>query len=211
MTADWSDPAPDRPIPLLAAWLDDLRAHVPEGSRGGPRAARAARLLKVAATTPGVHLASAYRLGHAARGRLGLPGRAIGAALFWAGRHLYGCSIAPTARLYGGLVMPHPQGIVVGGGVVVGPRAWIFQNVTIGGTPGREGLPRVGADARIYPGAVIAGPVAIGDGCVVGANAVVVRDLPPRTLARAPAPSLAEIDRPADGREGRTPEGATHP
>jgi serine acetyltransferase len=49
------------------------------------------------------------------------------------------------------------------------------------------GMPRVGADARIYSGAVIAGPIAVGDNVMIGANAVVTRDIPPRTLVR-PAP-----------------------
>lgn len=60
----------------------------------------------------------------------------------------------------------------------IGPNAWIFQNVTIGGRPGKAGGPRIGADARIYAGAVIAGPIQLGEGVVVGANAVVARDVP---------------------------------
>ena len=65
-----------------------------------------------------------------------------------------GSAGTPTAasstplRLHGGLILPHPQGIVVGPGVVLGPRAWIFQNVTIGGRTGKVGTARVGADAR---------------------------------------------------------------
>ena len=46
------------------------------------------------------------------------------------------------------MILPHPQGIVIGAGVVVGPRAWIFQNVTIGGGPGKIGVPVIGADGR---------------------------------------------------------------
>jgi serine O-acetyltransferase len=128
-----------------------------------------------------------YRAANAARARLGPPGRLIAAAIFWATRHGYGCSIAATSRLHGGLILPHPQGIVVGANVEVGPRAWIFQNVTIGGTPGRAGAPRAGADARFYAGAVVAGPVRLGDDVVVGANAVVTRDVPSGRVVR-PAP-----------------------
>jgi serine O-acetyltransferase len=110
----------------------------------------------------------------------------IATLFFTFARHFYGCSISPAALLHGGLVLPHPQGIVIGPGVVVGPRAWIFQNVTIGGAPGRSGAPVIGTDARIYPGAVLSGPISVGWNVVVGANAVVVRDIPARSLARSP-------------------------
>ena len=87
----------------------------------------------------------------------------------------------------GGLIFPHPQGIVIGGGTVVGPRAWIYQNATIGGAPGKPGLPHVGADARIYAGAVLTGPILVGDNVLIGANAVVHRDVPSRTAVRSAA------------------------
>ncbi len=105
---------------------------------------------------------------------------------FWIGRHWYGCAIAPSARLHGGLILPHPQGIVIGAGTVVGPHSWIFQNVTLGGGIGKTGMPHVGCEARIYTGAVIAGPVRVGDRVVVSANAVVSRDVPDRAKVRTP-------------------------
>ena len=116
------------------------------------------------------------------------------------GRHWYGCALASTARLHGGLVLPHPHGIVVGGGAVVGPRAWIFQHVTIGGAPGRVGMPHIGADARLYAGAVVTGPVRVGDGVTIGANAVVHRDVPARTAVRPPEMRLSPSrpDEPAE-------------
>jgi serine O-acetyltransferase len=113
--------------------------------------------------------------------------------LSWTIRHAYSCSIAPTARLGGGLILPHPVGIVIGPGVEVGPRAWIFQHSTLGGSPGREGMPRVGPDARIYPGAVLAGPIEVGANVVIGANAVVTVDVPDRTLVRSPSPAFSPI------------------
>lgn len=176
----------DPPIRLLSSLLDDVRAHLPESGRSG---LGPAVWLRIAATSPGFRLTATYRLGHSARGRLGFAGRGIASFLFGWGRHRYGCSIDPTARIEGGLILPHPLGIVVGPGARVGPRAWIFQNVTIGGSPGREGMPRIGGDARIFAGAVIAGPVEVGEGAVIGANAVVSRDIPPRSIAR-PSPIL---------------------
>jgi len=117
--------------------------------------------------------------------RAGLLGRVLGGVLFWWNRHFHGCTIAPTARLHGGVILPHPQGIVIGAEVVVGPRAWIFQNVTIGGAPGKTGVPAIGADVRIFSGAVISGPITLGDNVMIGANAVVLRDVPDRTLVQS--------------------------
>ena len=181
------------PIPLVKALRDDVRAHIPAGLDGESRLRRSIRVVGVVALSSGFHLTAIHRLSHTIRSRWGPVGRPAVAALFWVGRHLYGCSIAPTARIGGGLILPHPQGIVVGAGASIGPRAWIFQNVTVGGAPGREGLPEVGSDARIYAGAVLSGPIRLGDRVVVGANAVVARDIPSMTVARAPAADLAPI------------------
>ena len=188
--AEWREPEAAR-VPFWPSVVADLTAHVAPDHRPRAAAARAAMLLRVALTSAGFRAVLLYRLGHAARGRWGPVGRIVAAALFWGGRHWYGCSLASTARLYGGLVLPHPHGIVVGGGAVVGPRAWIFQHVTIGGAQDRPGMPRIGADARLYAGAVVTGPVRLGDAVTVGANAVVHRDVPARTTVRPPEMHLS--------------------
>jgi serine acetyltransferase len=143
--------------------------------------------LLTAVRSAGFHATLAYRLSHTLQGRLGPPGRLAAAFISWCACRLYRCAIAPAARLHGGLILPHPQGIVVDAGTVVGPRAWIFQNVTLGGAPEKVGLPRVGADARIFSGAVLSGPVTVGDNVVIGANAVVHRDVPSRSIVRVAA------------------------
>lgn len=171
-------------VPLWRSLRCDVLAHIPLDRRPASRAGVAALVLRVALRSSGFRCGAAYRVAHTAR-CLGMPGRIVAAALFWWCRHWYGCAIAPTARIHGGLILPHPQGIVIGPGVVVGSRAWIFQNVTIGGAPGRAGVPRVGADARVYAGAVITGPVVVGDNVMVGANAVVSSHVPDRMLVRA--------------------------
>jgi carbonic anhydrase/acetyltransferase-like protein (isoleucine patch superfamily) len=66
-----------------------------------------------------------------------------------------------------------------------GERTWIFQNVTIGGSPGKNGLPTIGNDCRIFTGAVIVGPIEIGEGVTIGANAVVASSVPARTLVKS--------------------------
>lgn len=168
-------------IPFWTSIREDLDAH---GSTGW---------IAVVVGSSGFHVAMLYRCSSLARTRGGWLGRLIAAILFWFLRHAYGCSIAPTATIGGGLILPHPQGIVIGPGVSVGPRAWIFQNATIGGSPGRAGLPTIGRDARIFPGAVIAGPIRVGDNVVIGANAVVLEDVPDQMLVRSPTAEMGQI------------------
>jgi serine acetyltransferase len=186
----WADPDPDRPVPFWASLRRDLDAHVPPELRAAPRMTRLARDAAIAVRSSGFHVALLYRAAHHLGLRLGMPGRLLAALLSWWVRHWYGCTIAWSARLHGGLILPHPQGIVIGGGTIIGPRGYVFQNVTIGGAPGVPGLPRIGADARIFPGAVIAGPITLGDQVMVGACTVVVRDVPSRTLVRSRPPDL---------------------
>jgi serine O-acetyltransferase len=189
----WVDPAPHRPLPFWASAREDVIAHIPldqrQRSRWGWALATAAVILR----SSGFHLTICYRLAHTLYHRAGLFGRVASGLLFWWGRHFYGCSIVSTARLHGGLILPHPQGIVVGSGVVLGPRGWIFQNATIGGAPAIAGLPKIGADARIYTGAVLAGPITVGDDVTVGANAVINRDVPSRTAVRCPPAQLRPL------------------
>lgn len=175
----------DRPLPFWSSLRQDVVAHVPPERRPAARWVR--WTLAVALRSSGFRMVLTYRLAHTLRHRLGLLGRLPSAWLFWFGRHFYGCSLAPTARLHGGLCLPHPQGIVIGPDVELGPRGWVLQNVTIGGAPGKAGMPCIGADARLFAGAVLVGPITIGDGVTVGANAVVSRDVPSGATVR-PAP-----------------------
>lgn len=82
-----------------------------------------------------------------------------------------------ASGLAGGLVLPHPTGVVVHPDSVVGPNCALFQQVTLGIGP-RPGAPRLGGSIEVGPGAKILGGVVIGDGALIGANAVVVDDVP---------------------------------
>jgi serine O-acetyltransferase len=190
---DWVDPAPDRPVPFRESIELDFLVHFPPELRGGSTAVRIWRRSLVAVRSSGFHVTFLHRVAHQCHHRLGFPGKALAAVIFWTLRHAYGCSIASTARLHGGIVLPHPQNIVIGAGAVVGPCAYIFQNVTIGGVPGRVGMPRIGRDARIYAGAVVVGPIAVGDNVMIGANAVVVGDVASRQLVRCPAAEVTPL------------------
>jgi serine acetyltransferase len=183
----------DRPLPFWACVLDDLIAHIPPDQRQRSPWSWVLVTVRIMARSSGFHATLCYRVAHSLHHRVGVLGRALSGVLFWCNRHLYGCSIAPTARLHGGLVLPHPQGIVVGRDVVMGPRAWIFQNATLGGAPGVEGMPKVGADARIFAGAVLAGPIRVGDHVLVGANAVIYRDVSSYAAVRCPPSEFSPL------------------
>lgn len=81
------------------------------------------------------------------------------------------------------LYLPHPYGIVVHAWARIGDRVTIYQNVTLGETNTRPGVPTLGDDVLVGAGAVLLGPITVGDGAVVGANAVVTDDVPAGGLA----------------------------
>jgi serine O-acetyltransferase len=87
-----------------------------------------------------------------------------------------------AARIAGGLMIPHPTGVVVHPEAIIGPNCLIFQQVTIGTGP-KPGVPRLGGHVDVGPGAKILGGVTIGDHAVIGANAVVLSDVPPGAVA----------------------------
>jgi serine acetyltransferase len=77
------------------------------------------------------------------------------------------------------IIMPHPYGIVIHSKTQVGQRVVIMQQVTLGGRQfGNNEAPVVEDDVYIGAGAKVLGNVRIGRGAVIGANAVVTRDVP---------------------------------
>ncbi len=88
-----------------------------------------------------------------------------------------GADIPLNGDLGGGLLIPHPNGIVIHPKAIVGVNCLIHQQVTIG-IGGRPGLPRIGGHVDIGAGAKILGGVVVGDHARIGANAVVTRDVP---------------------------------
>jgi len=94
----------------------------------------------------------------------------------------FGCYISPKSNIHRSVSFPHPVGVVIGDGVVVGANCVIYQGVTLGAArkgEGSKGLyPKLGDSVVIYSGAVIVGDVQIGSGATVGANSVVLNDVP---------------------------------
>ncbi len=107
-------------------------------------------------------------------------------------RWMTGIEIHPGAQLGARLVIDHGIGVVIGETAVIGDDCIIFHGVTLGGMkfdPIKR-HPTVGNKVLIGTGAKILGPITIGDGAKIGANAVVTKDVPPGAMAVAP---LSEI------------------
>jgi len=104
---------------------------------------------------------------------------------------LNGIEISPDAELGPGLVLQHTLGTVVGKGVKAGRNLTLYQNVTLGakGDPRDRGnYPVIGDNVTVFPGAVVVGPIRIGNDVQIGANSVVIHDVPDgAVVAGAPA------------------------
>ncbi len=87
-----------------------------------------------------------------------------------------------TWTVGGGLELPHPNGVVIHPDAQLGPNCRLFQQVTLGTGP-RPGLPVLGTNVDIGAGAKILGGVHLGDFAVIGANAVVITDIPAGAVA----------------------------
>jgi serine O-acetyltransferase len=85
-----------------------------------------------------------------------------------------GADIPINCQIGGGLIIPHPNGIVIHPGAVIGPNCLLFQQVTIGASD--DGIPTIGGHVDIGAGAKVLGPINIGDHVRIGANAVVLHD-----------------------------------
>lgn len=83
-----------------------------------------------------------------------------------------------TDDIGGGLGMPHPFNIVIGGEVRVGPGCTLMHGVTI-----QHGAREIGRGAVLANGATVLRGASVGEGCLVGTASVVRGDLPPRTVA----------------------------
>ena len=95
----------------------------------------------------------------------------------------FACDITPSCKL-GNVVFRHPTGIVIGGGAVLADGVIIHQNVTFGALrfdeKEKRGIPCqqiVGQDTIIGCGAKVLGDITIGKNCIIGANAVVTKDV----------------------------------
>lgn len=100
---------------------------------------------------------------------------------FWS--VITGAEIDLRCQIGGGLLLPHPNGIVIHPDAIIGNNCLIFQQVTIG-TNGKSPIPPIISDhVDIGAGAKILGDITIGYLAKIGANAVVTKDVPARSTA----------------------------
>jgi serine O-acetyltransferase len=98
------------------------------------------------------------------------------------------CEFSAYANIGPGLHIPHPIGIVVGA-VTAGPNLTVLQNASLAlknrrlSDKDRSNYPHLGANVTIGPSASVLGRIFIGDGVLIGANAVVLKDVPPGCCA----------------------------
>lgn len=156
--------------------LEDLRA----AHRQDPSARS---LIEIALGYPGVHAVWIHRLSHRLWQSPGL--RLPARLLSQASRFLTGIEIHPGARLGRRLFIDHGMGVVIGETAEVGDDVLLFHGVTLGGRSMRKGKrhPTLGDHVTVGAGAKILGPVSIGANAQIGANAVVITDVPADHLA----------------------------
>ncbi len=93
----------------------------------------------------------------------------------------YNCIISGRANIKSIIKFPHPVGIIIGKDVNVGKGVTIYQNVTLGQNHDR--CPSIGNNVTIYAGAKIVGNIKVGNNAIIGANAVVINDVPDDCIA----------------------------
>src|SRR5947209_7110522 len=168
-----TEPTPEGIRGDLARLFSDQGTH-----EGRPSPARA---LERVMTRPGPMAVAIYRLSH----RLWLRGHETLAEVLWRINYfLTGADIHPGAEIGGGFRLTHTSGVVIGKGVKVGRNVTMLHGVTLGGSAKgwfdgtfADGFPVIGDDTEIMAGAKVLGPIEVGRGCFIGANAVLAKDL----------------------------------
>lgn len=108
--------------------------------------------------------------------------------MFWSA--VTGADIPLGSQIGGGLLLPHPQGVVIHPHAEIGPNCLIFQQVTVGAT--ERGVPRIGGHVDIGAGAKLLGPIQVGDHARIGANSLVIKNVAPWQTVVAPAAATLE-------------------
>ena len=162
-------------------------------------AARGVGPAEILATWPGVQALLAHRVAHAMH-RAGLPIVPRTMATFV--RAATGVEIHPAAHIGPGLFIDHGSGVVIGETAQIGEDVTLYQGVTLGGTGFATGKrhPTIEDNVTIGSGAKLLGPITIGHGAKIGANSVVIHDVPANATVVGNPGHPVRV-------EGRRPEG----
>ena len=140
-------------------------------------AARDVGRIEILLTYGGVQALLAHRVAHALH-ETGVP--LAPRFLANATRVATGVEIHPAARIGDGPFIDHGTGVVIGETAQIGDNVTLYQGVTLGGTGFQRGKrhPTVGHDVVVGSGAKLLGPIDVGDRAKIGANSVVIHDVP---------------------------------
>ncbi|HEY7455427.1 MAG TPA: serine O-acetyltransferase [Thermoleophilaceae bacterium] len=162
-------------------------------------AARSVGRLEMLLTYGGVQALLSHRISHALH-EAGVP--LLPRLLAYVTTSVTGVEIHPAARIGRGLFIDHGAGVVIGETAEVGDDVTIYQGVTLGGTGFARGKrhPTVGDEVMIGAGSALLGPIQIGDRSKIGANSVVIHDVPPNSTVVGNPGHPVRVD-------GKKPEG----
>src|SRR5881394_2270269 len=140
-------------------------------------AARDLGRAEILLTYGGVQALLAHRIAHAIH-EASIPLVPFGIAYF--SRAATGVEIHPAARIGDALFIDHGAGVVIGETAEIGDNVTLYQGVTLGGTGFARGKrhPIVEDEVVVGSGAKLLGPITVGRGSKVGANSVVIHDVP---------------------------------
>jgi serine O-acetyltransferase len=152
---------------------DDVRA-----ARQRDPAAQGVPTLEILTSWAGVQALLAHRVAHVLHGA-GVP--LLPGAIAYLTRAVTGVEIHPAAKIGPELFIDHGSGVVIGETTEIGTCVTLYQGVTLGGTGFQRGKrhPTLGDNVTVGSGAKLLGPIFVGDGAKIGANTVVVEDVPP--------------------------------
>jgi len=140
----------------------------------------AVNFLEVLLTYSGLHAIIFYRVTHSLRA-MGVP--FLPRWMSQLARFLTGIEIHPGAEIGDRFFIDHGMGVVIGETTIIGDDVLLYQGVTLGGTGLEKGKrhPTIGSNVVVGTGAKILGNITIGDNSYIGANAVVIKDVPPNS------------------------------
>jgi serine O-acetyltransferase len=185
-------------LAALARVAREVRRDVAAARERDP-AARDVSPVEILATWPGIHALLCHRLASALH-EAGVPLLPRTIALL--SRVATGIEIHPAARIGRGLFIDHGSGVVIGETATIGDDVTLYQGVTLGGTGFQTGKrhPTVQDNVTIGSGAKLLGPITVGHGAKIGANSVVITDVPPNSTVVGNPGHPVKV-------EGRRPEG----
>ena len=159
--------------------VHEIRCDVTAARERDP-AARGVGTIEILAGWAGVQALLAHRVSHALQ-EAAVP--LLPTAIAYASRSVTGVEIHPAARIGEDFFIDHGSGVVIGETAEIGDRVTLYQGVTLGGTGFARGKrhPTIEDDVTIGSGAKLLGPVKVGHGAKVGANTVVIEDVPPNS------------------------------